>query len=298
MSFLRLAALAVLAVGSATCWVACGGDDSTVAPQPDAAVTDTSPPDDTFVPDTAPPIDTGVDTGVDAAPEEVIYVNTTDTLYRFYPATKVLARVATFSCASQLVLNLAVNRASEMYGVTSEGLITIDPMTATCFPVAKGVFPRAIGFAPKGTLDPMKDALVGFDYAQYVRIDETTGTITPIGALNPNTLGNTFQVSGDVVAREKSLFITALGDNKGDLMIEVDPKTGVPIFFTAQLPATSVLGLGQWKGVGYGFTAEGKVLSVGLDDGGVAFVNVTVDGGDGGPIPFAGAAVTTLAPPF
>ena len=126
---------------------------------------------------------------VDRGPTKAIWVNTTDALFRFDPDTHGLTKVAAFGCAADLVFDIAVDESDRMFGVTSLGLVAIDPQTAACTAIAGGVYPHAIAFIPKGTVDFTREVLVGYNAAQYVRIDEATGTITPIGNMTTSGTG-------------------------------------------------------------------------------------------------------------
>ncbi len=298
----RLTALTVLRLGALSlpvAWVACGSDDPATAPVDagadvaDAAPFDASPPVDAAdAADAAPPVDLA------------IYVHSATTLYRFDPDARSLDAVGVFSCAADRVFNIAVNVSGEIYGVTSQGLVRIDPKTAFCAPVAKGVYPQALTFVPKGMLDADREVLVGYSFAQYVRIDESSGVITALGALNPNPTQGQFLVSGDVVAGIGGhLFLTSLEGPAGDVLVEADPVTGKVIKrLGPNLPSVAMLGLAQWKGFGYAFSASGKIYKLSLKTGAASLVTLGADGGlpdgggDGGIIAFAGAGVTTLAP--
>src|SRR5262249_37668728 len=94
------------------------------------------------------------------------------------------------------VVDLAVDRTGRIFATTPNGLFRVDAGDATCTPIGgAGTYPNSLSFVPAGTLDPEADALVGFLDAQYVRIDETTGAVTPIGGI-----GGGYVSSGDLVA--------------------------------------------------------------------------------------------------
>ncbi len=270
--------------------LACG-DDDVAKPQTDASLPDTSLPDTSLVPDTS-------DAYVDAGPEKVVWAHTASKLFRFDPDSRALTLVGTFSCAADLVLNIAVNADQQIYGVTSQGLVTIDRKTAACFPIASGVYPHALAFVPKGTFDPDKETLVGYRFAQYVRINETTGEQTPVGSMNPNITNLYFSVSGDLFALgDGHLFVTVTNGSKGDQIVEANPKSGKVLSVVGDTNALSLLGFAQWAGTGYVFGADGHAYAVDLKDAGLSQVYPPLDGGaDAEMLSFTGAGVTTRAP--
>ncbi len=253
---------------------------------PDTSIADTSVPDTTDV------------LVADAAPDKVVWAHSATKLYRFDPDSHALGLVGTFSCAVDQVFNIAVNEKEQIYGVTSQGLVAIDGKSAACYPIASGVYPHSLAFVPKGVLDPDREALVGYRYAQYIRIDETTGAQTPIGAFAPNGLNQQFTVSGDLFALPGGhLFVTVTAGPAGDQLIEADPKTGKAIKVVGDTHVLALLGLGQWAGMGYAFSAEGRAYALGLSDGGAVQVYPSLDASaDAETISFTGAGVTTRAP--
>jgi len=275
--------------------VACGGDDA-----PPAVEAGSDAPDDVL----DAPIDTGPP---DAAPEAVLYASTATTLYRFDPLTFDLAKIADFSCAGEGVLNLAEDHAEQLYAVTTESLVRVDKATGKCTQIAKGQFPRALGFVPAGVLDPLDDVLVGYNGQQYVRIDVKTGQSTFVGALNPNDAGGSFDPSGDLVsiAGGKS-YLTALGDpNTGDLLLEIDPATGTAKKRLGSSGRFGLVGVAAWAGTVFAFSSDGRVYRLGKTGLAAQLIPAISDAGadaDAGVtdastgLSFTGAAVTTRAP--
>lgn len=283
---------------------ACSGDEGTTTADGGAAPLDASAPLDAADAADALEVD-----AADAAPPHAVYAHTPTTLLRFDADAKSLTVVGRFSCAADGVMDLAVDSAERMFASTSQGLVRIDPATAQCAPVASGVYPSALAFVPKGVLDPNRDVLVGYSYAQYMKIDEVTGQKTPLGALNPNPTQQAFYVANDLVyGPTGNLFVTALNGPVGDALLECDAKTGKVIGIVhANEPAVSLLGLAQWKGAGYAFAASGKVYKLSLKNGAATVIAPALDlgdagpgdagdAGDAGPPSFAGAAVSVAAP--
>lgn len=278
----RTLAIVCLFVPAGAFFAACGSDP--VAAPIDAAIDDA-------------PLDVFVDEpDVDQGPTKAVWTNTTEALYRLDPDTRALTKVADFSCAADLVFDIAVDEGERMFGVTSLGLVAIDPKTAACTAIAGGVYPHAIAFVPKGTVDFTREVLVGYNLAQYVRIDEKTGTMTPIGNINATGTGPQLVVSGDlVVVAPTRIQVTLLGDpDSGDYLATADPKTGHALKVLKPLGELGMTGLGQWAGTTYAFGQRGDVLS--YRDGSVGVVYSQSDASADARLSFSGAAVTTRAP--
>lgn len=262
-------------------FAACG-DEPAITPV-DAAIDDAGPDLSADEPD------------VDQGPTRAVWANSTDALFRLDPDTRALTKVATFGCAADLVFDIAVDEAERIVAVTSLGLVTVDPKSGACTPIAAGVFPHAIAFLPRGVLDPQREVLVGYNLAQYVRIDDKTGVTTPIGNLNGSGIGPQFVASGDlVVVGTTRIEVTLLGDpDSGDLLATADPKTGRVVKVVKPLGELGMTGLGQWAGTSYAFGQRGDVLS--YRDGSVGLV-YSEDAAPDARTSFSGAAVTTRAP--
>jgi hypothetical protein len=182
-----------------------------------------------------------------------------------------------------------------MYGTTFGGVYKIDRMTAVCTLIAPGSYPNSLSFVPKGTVDQNVEALVGYNGNQYVRIDTTTGQVTPIGNQSLGGLSS----SGDIVSViGGGTYLTVNGfDGMGlcsDCIIEVDPTTGAlkqHIGNSMTLGHQAVYGLAFWGGSCYGFDASGHVFKIDLTTG----VGTDIPAPNG-PSVYYGAGSTTSAP--
>ena len=249
-----------------------------------------------------------------------IYGQTADTLYLYEPESADLKTIGKFSCLEQdeAVVDLAVDRTGTMFATTGFGaaarFLAVDPITAKCTEIRKAtgvdeMYPNALSFVPAGTLDPAKEALVGYTQVgfgpatSYVRIDTKTGVQTTIGTLNPTATGAQYESSGDLISLiqdNKRTFLTVklladAGAAGTDLLAEVDPKTGKLKKVIGDTKQTNIFGLGYWAGKGYGFSDNGKIAQIDMATGAASVVK-TLTSPDGGGIPWYGAGVTTEAP--
>ena len=151
--------------------------------------------------DTGHDAGTGHDSGGgahDARPPEdgghagvaIVYGESAGTLYSLDPTTKAVTVVGAFAnCDTSGVIDIALDKSSKMYATTFQGVYTVDTSNAVCTLIASGAtYPNSLSFVPAGTLDPNTEALVGYQGANYVRIDTMTGAITTVG---PAALGPT-----------------------------------------------------------------------------------------------------------
>lgn len=241
-----------------------------------------------------------------------VYAHTKDTLYLYEPVGGELKQIGKFSCLdtadmNDVVVDLAVDKTGTVYATTFRRFLKVDPITAGCTEIKKAAvgddsFPNALSFVPAGTVDPTKEALVGYapvggspDSTDYVRIDTTTGTMTKIGQLNATTGGTQYKSSGDLIsliqdANRTFLTVKLLGDGGTgtDLLAEVDPKTGVMKRIVGDTKQTNLFGLGYWAGKGYGFSDDGKISQIDMKTGAASVVKSAA--------PWYGAGVTTEAP--
>jgi len=225
------------------------------------------------------------------APAEV-WGHSGTALYRLDPVTKAVTVVGDFkNCKG--VVDIALNETSELFAVTSQALYSVDKTTATCTLIHDGEYPNSLSFVPKGTLDPAKEVLVGYNAGEYVRIDPATGSVTKVG-----DLGGGFKSSGDIVSVKGGptyLTVTGASCTKEDCLVEVDPKTGKLIKNLGGLNRIDVFGLAFWGGSVYGFDNTGKLFEVKLGGGKltVSDINIAQKPSD---LAFWGAGSATNAP--
>src|SRR5262249_36136638 len=130
--------------------------------------------------------------------------------------------------------------------------------------------------------DPAEEALVGFDVAQYLRVDPNTGDSVVIGDLNAPGYAS----SGDIITTAGgATYLTVKGNGCSDCLVEVDPATGTLLSIIAELPYSEVFGLAHYNGVAYGFSSAGNVFEVDLATGATTEVLAAEP-----PVAFNGAA--------
>jgi large repetitive protein len=253
----------------------------------------------------------------DAAPGEGrVYAHTKDTLYLYEPTGNVLTEVGKFACTAaspcnDTIIDLAVDRTGEMYGTTFDWFLKIDPITAkyTRIKLAGQLdYPNALSFVPAGTVDPTKEALVGYasDFSNnlavtYVQIDTTTGEMTTKGNMNASAVGPQYRSSGDLFSLiqdgNKTYATVKLITDGGvgtDLLAEIDPANGNIKKIIGDTKQNNLFGLGYWAGKGYGFSDTGQIVQINMANGSSVVVKTLAS--DGGALPWFGAGVTTQAP--
>jgi len=251
---------------------ACGpsSDDGAIA-SADAGSADTS--------DAAPP------------PENAeVFAHSSTTLYRLNPNTLEVAAVGDFSGCSNVV-DIALDKDSNLYATTFSGLYSINSQTAACTEIASGSYPNSLSFIPAGVLDPNNEVLVAYLGSEYIRIDTTTGDISNIGSI-----GGGMTSSGDIVSVEGGgTFLTVNGPNCDDCLVEINPADGSLTRNWGGLGFTGVYGLAFWGGIAYGFDDNGTAFSI---EFGATSVTSTPIAFPASPsdLSFWGAGSTTQAP--
>ena len=192
------------------------------------------------------------------------------------------------------VQDIALDEQSNIYGSTGAELFYIETNTAHCTRIAAGTFPNSLSFVPAGTVEADREALVGFQGGDYVKIDPKSGMVTKIGAI-----GGGLESSGDIVsAKGGKTYVTVRGkDSAGktcaDCLIEIDPATGKLTKNWGPIGRADVFGLAFWAGDLYAFTAAGELLLVTLTGGKLEATPIPITNA---PTNFAGAGSTTSAP--
>lgn len=276
---------------------ACAGSSKTSGFTPDDGGTPGTLPDGAPAPNG--PDDSGAFTGDVAAPSTVavVYGESADTLYRLDPITKAVTVVGKFvGCTS--VLDIALDANSKMYATTADTLWTIDKATAVCTQIAMGAsFPNSLSFVPAGTLDPNKEALVGYEGGDYVRLDTTTGAKTIIGKLDS---AGKLVSSGDIVSVKGGATYLTVKATSGackntDCLVEVNPTTGAMVKDWGGVAHKDVFGLAFWAGSVYGFDKTGHLFEVTFRNGTLATNDLSIPMAPAN-LSFYGAGSTTSAP--
>ncbi len=190
------------------------------------------------------------------------------------------------------VIDIALNKSGQMWATTFSGVYTVDPATAVCTLIASGTYPNSLSFVPAGTLDPNVEALVGYNGAEYVRIDLTSGAVTTVGSL-----GNQGYISsGDIVSViGGGTYLTVQNGPQdcADCIVQVDPATGAMMSFIGPVGHADVYGLAYWGGSAYGFDDAGELFQIDLTNGSSTTIPIPNAPAD---LSFYGAGSTTLAP--
>lgn len=249
--------------------------------------------------DDAPPPggDGGSFTAPDGAPQSrppvvdgEVFGHSENRLFRVDTSTHAVTEVGLFQGCTY-VADIALDAQSNMYASTGAELFLIENNTAHCTRIAQGTFPNSLSFVPAGTLDDAAETLVGFQGADYVKIDPATGKVDKIGEL-----GGGFASSGDVVsAKGGKTYVTVRGPSCADCLAEIDPKTGKMTKNWGPLGKSDVFGLAFWGGDIYAFTNAGELLLVTVDNDALDVKPLPIENAPAG-LKFWGAGSTTSAP--
>ena len=123
-----------------------------------------------------------------------VFGHSENTLYRVDTVTREVSEIGTFQGCTY-VADIALDEGSNISASTGSELYLVETNTARCTLIASGTFPNSLSFVPAGTVESDREALVGFQGGDYVKIDTTTGKVTKVGQI-----GDGLQSSGDVVS--------------------------------------------------------------------------------------------------
>lgn len=194
------------------------------------------------------------------------YAHTAYELFRFDVNTLAVTRVGRWGGDALGVFptDLAIDRFGVVYVTDGPDLFVCRPDTAACRRLGSaGVGANGLTFVPPGTLDPVRDVLVGMGGVQWTRVDRVGAsfTVTPLGTfddLGSFSSGDAFSIDG------VGTFATITIDNR-DTLVRLDPLTGrieEELFaFTRGVQARQIWGLAGWiDGFIYAFAASGEVF--------------------------------------
>lgn len=276
--------LALIASGLLACSASSGRNGWEQNPESSNDTTTPPPPGDF---DTKPP-----PAPVDPPEVNEVFGHSASRLYRLDPKTKAVTDVGMFDGCGPII-DIALDESSTLFAANYDALYKVDKATAACTEVARGKYPNSLSFVPKGTVDPSAEALVGYEDADYVRIDTTTGAKTKIG-----TLGGGFRSSGDIVSvKGGKTYLTVKGGSctNFDCLVEVDPSNGKMLKNWGSIEHKDVFGLSFWGGKIYGFNQEGKLFEVTFGTSQLATSLIPIPGKPS-DLSFWGAGSSTSAP--
>jgi hypothetical protein len=238
-------------------------------------------------------------TVVPSLPSEV-FGHSDAVLYRLDPITKAVTAVGDFKNCKSPVFDIALNESGQMYGTTATGLFSIDKKTAACTQIGTGMYPNSLSFVPKGTLDAAEEALVGFEDADYVRINTTTGakTVVKAGALKEGLIssGDVVSVKGGPTYLTVKATATSGKCSAEDCLVELNPSDGSIKTNLGSLNGfQDVFGLAFWAGAVYGFTKTGDLFEITIGGGTLKTKKIAVPGAPA-TLKFYGAGSATSAP--
>lgn len=219
-----------------------------------------------------------------------VYGHSDDKLYRVDTITKAVTEVGTFTGCTHIA-DIAVDADSNLYASTGTEMYLVATQNARCTKLAAGTFPNSLSFVPRGTLDPSAEVLVGYQGADYVRIDTQTWQTQKVGSLTGG-----FVSSGDLVSvKDGGTYLTAKGPGCADCLLEIDPKTGDLKKNWGAIGKEDVFGIAFWGGAVYGFSNDGSIFELGLAQDKVVRTDIPIPNKPAG-LSFWGAGSTTTAP--
>ncbi len=237
--------------------------------------------------------DTGPDAGEDL-PDGVVgavYAHTADALYKIDPDTLAVTKVGNFQWSNgpDMMTDIAVDRNGLMLGVSFGAVYRIDQTNAVATRMGvglPGVF-NGLSFVPATMIGQTgADVLVGTRNSDGVvhQIDPMTGMAHAIGNMGG------FRSSGDLVAVKNYGIAqtTDNGDGTPDGLVSLAANTFAGTMI-GSIGYDEIWGIAFWKGNIFGFTSDGKFITINPTTGQGTLVQ------SNGP-EWWGAAVSTVAP--
>lgn len=267
--------------GACTTHHASGGGDDQGNPIDAAVAADdlTGPPP---AADLAPPVFHGS-----------VYAQSFSELYRVDSDTLAVMKVGTFTfngvVGMDVITDIALDRDSNMVGISYEKLYAIDKDTAKCKLLSTiGLSFNGLTYVPPEEIDPSGgEVLVAANGGgDLYRIEPQTGIPTKIG-----NYGGGLMSSGDLVSvRGFGTVATVKKTETGnDFLVRVDLLHGGTATIIGDTQDTNIFGLGFWGGKIYGFTQEKRFVTIDVNTGLATLVQT-------GNVFWWGAGVTTSAP--
>jgi hypothetical protein len=221
-----------------------------------------------------------------------VYAHTSSTLYKVDPDTLAITMVGDFGWpngASDQMTDLAIDKNGVMVGVSFGSVYKVDPTTAQATLLSSGLGGtfNGLSFVPASMLGMTgDDVLIGTrnDDGVVSRIDPMTGAVSMVG-----NMGSAFQSSGDLVAVDGFGTVQTTLGAPSDVLVRLAPNNFAATRIGTGTGFGAIWGLGFWKNKIFGFTQDGKFITIDPTTG----VATLIQGG--GP-EWWGAAVTTSAP--
>jgi hypothetical protein len=160
--------------------------------------------------------------------------------------------------------DLAIDRHGVLYGVTFDRAYVCNPQTAQCWNL--GTLPTSFNgltFIPAGTLDPLKDSLIGIGNNgswNHLKIMNGQVMVQQLGSYGPGytSAGDSFSIEG-----VGTFAAVNKGGTPGTVIVTVDPLNGKVL---SELATTNgyfnVYGLAGWEGLILAFDSSGQMIRI------------------------------------
>jgi hypothetical protein len=252
--------------------------------------------DDTPIPDAPPgPIDS---IGDDPGAMNFVYAHTAKDLYKVDPDTLAITLIGAFQWklpdgtpSDDQMTDLAINKDNLMIGLSFGGVYNVDPMTAvaTQLNAALGGTFNGLSFVPAESVGQTgDDVLVGTrnDDGQVFQVDPMTGAVAQIG-----NMGAQYVSSGDLCSVKGFGTVQTTSGAPDDVLVRLNPPNFAATPIGSGTGFGEIYGVAFWKGKIFGFTLDGKFVTI--DPGTGVGTLVQQNGPE-----WYGAAVRTTAPIF
>jgi len=230
----------------------------------------------------------GSSTGDDGS-LDFVYAHTASELYKVDPDTLDITLIGSFTWSNgpDEMTDLAINKDNLMIGLSFTSVYRVDPMTADAHRLSdSGNSFNGLSFVPADSIGQTgDDILVGTRNSDGVvmRIDTATGQFAPIGNMG------SYASSGDLCSVKGFGTIQTAAGNGDDTLVTLAPNSFAATAIGNGVGFGGVYGLAFWKHHIFGFTSDGKFITIDPTTGVGTLVRSTFQA-------WTGAAVRTTAP--
>ena len=211
---------------------------------------------------------TGSGGGIGGAAVTLVYGQTATTLYKLDPTTDQITVVHDFEGCDGDVIDIALDKESNMYGTTFGGVYGIDgrPRSAPLSSPSNNSYPNSLSFVPAGTLEPDRGD------ARRLRHEQRLHQHRHDHGRDHHEIGplvDGYASSGNIVSViGGGTYLTVTGESRKEHAATASsrsiPRRAQSSTTSASSATSSVFGLAFWGGSCYGFDAEGEVFQIDL----------------------------------
>jgi hypothetical protein len=195
----------------------------------------------------------------------MVYAQTSSKLFTMNVKTYGLAEVGSFTGTDGSgVTDIALDRYGVLYAMTFNNLYVCHPQTTECWYLAGLAAGSSNGmtFVPMGTILQTQDALVGISSGGTWNHMTVQGSV--VTQVQYGSYGTGYSSSGDAFSIEDIGTFASVNKTgaSGDVIVEINPKTGEVEREILTLSHSSTFGLAGWEDLIFAFDCSGDIILI------------------------------------